>query len=348
MGGRNIADSYFGASSDVYFRDLDVLAMGPIARQVSAVFDDYWNCVLSIPLKALVSGGPAADELEGTRRDLASQRESLNNSTYGVKMRTSDFLKKAEAGTLPLVWAPAEVLSDNPLKVFDSGIPSKMAQDIRDFLESARYELLMISPYLVPGKAGVQWFKKMRERGVTVKIITNSLASTDSLVAQFGYMRYRKDLLRMGVDLYELRAAPELRRGEDESRGELGQLRGPGGSAGSGGSSSHGALHAKLLVLDRQALFVGSFNLDPRSSRFDTQDGIIIHSPELAKQATALFARDSSFTRSYRLSLTADDDLVWVTEENGKEVRTYKDPMSGFRRRILGRFLFLFTPEAML
>ncbi len=351
IGGRNIGDEYFGASANVYFRDLDVMALGPIARQVSAGFDAYWNSVLSIPIKALVSNRLTPDDLEKARHDLASQRESLKNSSYGIKMRQSDFLKRAVDGRLPVIWAPAEVLSDEPFKVIrpDSGPQStKMAREVRGFLESARHELLMISPYLVPGKNGVQWFRKMQERGVIVKIITNSMASTDSLVAQFGYMRYRKDLLRVGVDLYELRATPEPRPGEDEYRGDLSRLRGSGSLAGSGGSSSHGALHAKLFVLDRQAVFIGSFNLDPRSARFDTQDGIVIHSPELAKQAAALFARDSSLTRSYRVSLTADDGLVWVTEENDKEVRYYREPLSGFRRRILGRFLFLITPESIL
>lgn len=352
VGGRNIADEYFGASSDVYFRDLDVMAFGPIARGVSKAFDAYWNCALSIPIKALVSYRPSADDLEKARRDLAMQRESLKNSTYGIKMRQSDFLERAADGRLPVVWAPAEVLSDDPLKVVspdDGHRSAKMAREIRDFLESARDELLLISPYLIPGKAGVQWFQKMRERGVTVKIITNSLASTDSVVAHFGYVRYRKDLLRMGAELYELRANPEPRPGEDELRHSLNQGSGSSGSSGgSGGSASHGALHAKLLVLDRQAVFIGSFNLDPRSARFDTQDGIVIHSSELAKKAAGLFARDSSLTRSYRVSLADEDNLVWITEDHGKEVRYYKSPLTGFRRRVWGRFLFLITPESML
>jgi cardiolipin synthase C len=354
VGGRNIADEYFGASSDIHFRDLDVMAVGPIARQASAVFDDYWNCVLSIPLKAIVSHQPAAADLEKARRALATERDSLKNSTYGVKMKGSDFLKRAETGKLPFVWAPAEVLSDSPLKVIDPGgpaHPAKMARQIRGFLESAQKEMLMVSPYLVPGEAGVRWFQKMRNRGVTVKIITNSLASTDSAVAQFGYMRYRKALLRTGVDLFELRARPGQRRTEDEPRGaeDFGQSGsgGSGGLAGSG-SSSQGALHAKILILDRQAVFVGSFNLDPRSARFDTQNGLIIHSPELAEQAAALFAKDASPARTYRVTLTRDDDLVWVTAENGREKRYYREPMSGFWRRLSGRFFYLLIPESML
>jgi putative cardiolipin synthase len=352
VGGRNIADAYFGASPDFHFRDLDVLAVGPIARQASTVFDDYWNCALAIPLKAIVSRQFSAADLEKARRRLTAERESLKNSVYGIKMRQSDFLKRAETGKLPFVWAPAEVLSDSPLKVIDPGEPAhpaKMAKQIRGFLESAQHEILMVSPYLVPGKAGVRWFKKMRERGVTVKIITNSFASTDSLVAQFGYMRYRKALLRLGVELYELRPTPGRRGAEDEQPGAAGFGR-AGGSRGAAGSglASHGTLHAKILILDRQAVFVGSFNLDPRSARFDTQNGLVIHSPQLAAQTAVLFAKDASPARTYRLRLTPDDDLVWVTEEQGHEKRYYREPLSGFWRRLSGRFLYMFIPESML
>ncbi len=344
-GGRNIADEYFGASSDVYMRDLDVMAMGPIVRQVSRDFDNYWNCALAVPLKALVSFRPSPDNLQRAQRDLEAERESLKNSSYGVKLRASDFLKRAEAGRLALVWAPAEVLEDDPLKSINPATPArpdKIARQIREFLESAQSEILMVSPYLVPGEAGLQWFKKMRERGVTVKIITNSMASTDARVAQIGYMRYRKALLRMGVELFELKPGPWRRQqgDEDEPPGEEHRL----GS----GSSSRGALHAKLLVLDRQAVFVGSFNLDLRSARFDTQDGIIIHSPQLAGQAAALFARMASARSSYQVRLGAGGGLVWLTESRGRQVRRYSEPGGRFWGDLKWRLLYLLLPESML
>ncbi|MFA5183546.1 MAG: phospholipase D family protein [Syntrophales bacterium] len=337
VGGRNIADEYFGASSDVYLRDLDIMALGPISQKVSAAFDNYWNCVLAIPLKALVSHRPIVDDLNRARHDLKIERESLKNSIYGIEMRESDFLKRAEAGTLPLVWAPAEVLADDPFKVIKP--EAKMAQQLRDFLESAQSEILMISPYLVPGQAGVRWFKKMRDRGVTVKIVTNSLASTDAQVAQFGYMRYRKDLLRLGVQLYEMRPTPGPRR-DGEPPGKERHFR--------VGSSSRGALHAKLLVLDRRTVFVGSFNFDPRSERFDTQNGIVIHSPQLAEQAAGLFDRDASPGHSYRVTLMNGNGLVWITEKDGREVRDYSEPGIGFWGGFSGRFLYLLLPESVL
>jgi cardiolipin synthase C len=348
IGGRNLADEYFGASSDVYMRDLDVMAMGPIVQKVSAVFDDYWNCVLAVPLQALVSYHIGAASLEKARSRLKTERKLLQHSSYAARVGHSDFLKRAETGKLPLSWAPAEVLADPPLKVISpgrAGRPQGMARDVLDFLQSARSELLIISPYLVPGQAGVRWFAKMRRRGVAIKIVTNSFASTDSIVAQVGYMRYRKALLRLGVELYELRPTPGRQpagdEDEDEPPGEEHRLR-------LGSSSSHGALHAKLLVLDRQAVLVGSFNLDLRSVRFDTQDGIIIHSPELAAQAAALFTRDTQPRRSYRVRLIDNDRLVWVTERQGHEVRLYSEPGMSFWRGFFGRLFYMLIPEAML
>ena len=206
---------------------------------------------------------------------------------------------------------------------------TKMRRELRAFLQGAQSELLMISPYLVPGKPGVQWFQKMRDRGVTVKIITNSLASTDSTVTEFGYIRYRKDFLRMGVELYELRPTPAP--GGGETHGRI-------------GGSSKGSLHTKTIVLDGRAVFVGSFNLDLRSAKFDTQNGIVVYSPELAAQAAGIFNKDAAPTRTFRVTLVGDDNLVWVTSEEGREVRYYREPMAGFWRSLFRATLLRVYP----
>jgi cardiolipin synthase C len=344
VGGRNIADDYFGASSNFNMRDLDVMALGPIVPKVSAVFDDYWNCVLAIPLKLLVPYQPSRQGLEKLRATLTAERAALKNSPYGVKMQKSNFLKLAETGELPLVWAKGEVLADNPLKVinWDHSHLDRMGRQIRKFLESAQSELLIITPYLVPGQAGMRWLKELRQRGVTVKIITNSLASTDEVVAQFGYMHYRKALLRMGVQLYELRPNPGAWRAEDEPPEEEHTLH--FGSS----SSSQGALHAKLFALDDRSVFVGSLNFDLRSFYYDTQDGIIVYSPQFAQEAADLFAKDASPRRSYRVMLTDNGKLVWITEKHGQEVRYYKEPGRKFWHDLKERIFYLLLPKSML
>ena len=152
---------------------------------------------------ALISPRPTADDLEGVRRDLETQREGLKKSTYWLKMQESVLLKRIDAGTVPIVWGQGEVLSDDPLKCINPDDPQrsgKMTRKLKEILAEAQSEVLMVSPYLVPGEAGVQLFQQLRGRDVTIKIITNSFLSTDVPLAQIGYMRYRHDLLRMGVD----------------------------------------------------------------------------------------------------------------------------------------------------
>ena len=372
VGGRNIGAEYFGAGEEFNFYDVDIMAVGPIARGVSAAFDDHWNCVLSLPISALVSRRPTADDLKSARRDLENQRECLKKSTYWLKVQASEILKRIDTGKVPLVWGQAEVLSDHTLKCIDpddSRQTAKMTQKLKGILAAAQSELLMVTPYFVPGQAGMRLLREMRGRNLTIKIITNSFLSSDAPLAQIGYMRYRKDLLRMGVELYEIKPTlVQIQHDQDRRQfgGDFRRLcysfiqgggslvqRGAsriqiGGSSLQFGSESRGSLHAKTFVLDRQTVFVGSFNFDPRSMKLDTQNGIVIRSPELADQAASLFTKGISPARTYRVTLVGGDDLVWITEDNGREVRYYQEPLSRFWPRLSLRGLFWLTPELLL
>ncbi len=347
VGGRNIGDEYFKAHQDVNFEDIDIMATGPIAKEVSAGFDEYWNHELAIPIRAFVSQEPAAEDVQKARHMLDQHREAMKATEFGRKLRESDLLKRLGAGRLPVVWAQGEVLYDRPGRVNTSGVldPSKsMAPRLREIIEEAQSEALLISPYFVPREGGVKLFAKMRDRGVKVEILTNSLASNDVPIAHGGYARYRKDLLRMGVDLFELKPVQGQREEKDHTR--------LGGSSGA-------ALHAKSFILDRQVLFVGTFNLDPRSAWFDTQNGIAVRSETLAEQAARLFEESTSMHRAFRVTLrtsspeadgspSGSTGLEWVTEENGKEVRYFHEPETGLWRRITVKILSLFAPEKML
>jgi len=363
MGGRNIGDEYFGASPGFNFQDLDLLAQGPLVRELSAAFDDYWNCALSAPIRALVSRPPAAGDFQALRQDLQRHRDSLQRSAYGIRLGQHDFQKRLEAGKLPFVWGPAELLSDEPLKCIDSqnrGRPIKMALKLQSLIEKAEDAVFMISPYFVPRKFGVRWFRKMRGRGVTMIVITNSLASTDAPQAQIGYMNYRKRLLWMGVDLYEIRPKPGQRTedlarlGDDFLRLGISALQFGSSVVQLGGSDlqlsgpSRESLHAKTLVLDRRVLFVGSFNLDPRSVRFDTQNVVVIRSPELAAQAADLFALRILPSQTYLVKLREHNRLVWITEDKGRQVSYYREPEIKFLRLLLMRLIGILTPESVL
>jgi cardiolipin synthase C len=371
VGGRNIGAEYFGASDEFNFYDVDIMAVGPIAREASANFDEFWNCVLAMPVSALVRRRPSADDYMRLRRDLETQRECLKKSTYWLKVQNNDLLKRIDAGQVPLVWGEAEVLCDHPLKCIDPDDARqavKMTQKLKGILEEARSELLMVTPYFVPSQAGMRLLRKMRGRNLTIKIITNSFLSTDAPLAQIGYMRYRKDLLRAGVELYEIKPTLMQLQQDQEGRQFAGDFRRLcysfiqgggslvqrgasviqiGGSSLQFGSESRGSLHAKTFVLDRQTVFVGSFNFDPRSMKLDTQNGIVIRSPELAEQAAYLFDQGVSPARTYRVTLLGDD-LVWITEDNGQEVRYYREPLSRFWPRLSLRCLSWLTPELLL
>ena len=347
VGGRNIGDEYFEARLDVNFEDLDLMAIGPIAKEVSAAFDEYWNDDLAIPIRALVSQEPARKDVEEARRNLEKRVEALKETEYARRLRESDLLKRLEAGRLPVVWAQGEVLYDRPGRVTSPDAlhsSNSMSPRLREIIKEAKSEALLISPYFVPRKAGVKLLAGMRDRGVTVKVLTNSLASNDVPIAHGGYARYRKDLLRLGVELFELRPLPGQKEEKEHAKW---------------GGSSGAALHAKTFILDRRVVFVGTLNLDPRSVWFDTQNGIVVRSEELAGQAARLFEENTIPVRAYRVTLRtgspgtegsqpAGNGLEWVTEENGKEVRYYHEPETGLWRRFSVKFLSLFAPEKML
>ena len=273
IGGRNIGDQYFQVDSEEQFADTDVFVVGPIVRRLSDSFDEFWNHALSIPNEALSSD-------KTSRAALHEHRELTNEEPAKVQADGIDFVKRVASGEpfagmmsgrLPLVWAPAQLISDSPDKksVEDgSRVGRLMHRPVANATLAVQSELLMITPYLIPGEEGMQIFKDLRGRDVRVRILTNSLKSSAVLLAQSGYMGYRVPLLEDGVELYEIRSM-------------LGNTHGSGQTA---AMSRHGtySLHAKMFVFDRKRVFVGSMNFDQRSMHLNTEIGLIIDSPELA------------------------------------------------------------------
>ena len=192
-----------------------------------------------------------------------------------------------------------------------------MHRTVADAMATVRSELLMVTPFLIPGNDGMRLFKDLRNRGVRVRILTNSLESTPELVAQAGYMRYRVPLLADGVELYEVRSL-------------LGNARGSGESSAATLSGNY-ALHAKLFVFDRQRLYIGSMNFDQRSHRLNTEIGLIIDSPELARQTAVRFESIVVPANSYALALRKNpadgaSELIWRTQEGGVQLDYDSEP----------------------
>jgi len=240
---------------------------------------------------------------------------------------------------LPLIWAPAQLIYDSPdKKNVENGVVvgRQMQRAVANATIAVQSELLMVTPYLIPGSEGMQIFRSLRQRNVRVRILTNSLETSTELMAQSGYMHYRVPLLEDGVELYEIRSL-------------LGNARGSGQSA---AISRYGnfSLHAKLFVFDRQRLFIGSMNFDQRSMHLNTEIGLIIDSPALAQQIAARFEAMVQPVNSYMLALRPNDSgsspsLVWRTQEGAKAVEYATEPARSDWQRLRANMLSLLLPD---
>ena len=322
VGGRNVGDEYFQGGHDLQFGDYDIIAVGPIVNEISNCFDAFWNSPMAIPIEALADGKPSAQDLDDYRGVLATHRAQMiaANPSYMQMLAVNEPLAAMLSGKSSLVWAKAEVIYDSPekAKVEDRKQGGRLLRHrLGEVAKQVQSELIIVSPYLVPGPRGMKFFQALRARNVNVRILTNSLASTDMSVVHSGYQAFRAPLLKMGVELYEVR--PVL--GQPVVRGN--QLKTP--------SSGLYALHAKAFVFDRQRVFVGSMNLDQRSLHLNTEIGLIIDSPELAHQIALRFADIAQPANSYVLMLSDANGLdqrhlVWRTLENGNPVDFDREP----------------------
>lgn len=324
IGGRNIGDEYFGASRDVAFEDLDVLAIGPVVADVAADFERYWNSASATPAENLLA--PAAERaLDALAAHAADLAGSGRATEYLQAVADSSLLRDLLAGRLYWIWAPTRMVSDDPAK----GLAREKPQDLvwrrlAETLGTLKRELYLVSPYFVPTASGVAFFAGHARRGIRVQVLTNSLEATDVMAVHAGYAKRRRALLRAGVRLFELRrTAPGRKR--------LLRLRGWRGG------SSASSLHAKTFSLDRARVFIGSFNFDQRSARLNTEIGFLIDSPELAGMGADVFATQISLG-AYEVKL-CDGSLQWL-ERNGDRQTTYSvEPGTTIWQRALVRLL---------
>jgi cardiolipin synthase C len=319
-GGRNIGDQYFTLDPRSNFVDLDVVAAGAIVPQLSASFDQFWNSKYAIPIASV-----------------ASSVDAEGKSAPPVEAQLSDndrwLEQEVTAKKLELIWAPATVLADRPAKIASETSPDEeltIANDITALMGTAKQDLSIISPYFIPGKQGVALIAKLVENGVKVRILTNSLASTDSPLVDIGYARYRVPLLKLGVDLREMR--PKL--GQKHSR--FHPFR-----------SSNASLHAKALVIDQKIVFIGSLNMDERSAKINSELGLVINSTEIAREVTNLLD-DISTDGSYKLQLDQHDHVEWVSGDGGTQKIWHTDPATSRTERAWLTILSPFAPDEIL
>jgi putative cardiolipin synthase len=336
VGGRNIGDEYFNAHAEANFADLDVAIIGPAVKEVSNEFDLYWNHQAAIPIASLSRQNTTPEELAAQRAALVAHRETEGKSEYAESLRDSEFARQLRSRNISFFWGRTMIVNDNPDKVLTSpgNADTHLAPTLRGVVDKTKRELFLVSPYFVPGKQGVEILAGVRQRGARVVIITNSLAATDGVPVHSKYKLYRKPLLEAGIELYEMKPTA----GALHER-QPGSFRGPTGS----GSAS---LHAKTFAFDRRIAFVGSYNIDPRSSKLNTEMGVLFDCPAFAKRLPEKTERDID-RNAYRVELVGNR-LEWVTREGPNQVRYDSEPETTLWKRIKVTVLSWLPIEGLL
>ena len=377
-GGRNLGDAYFGQDATSNFVDLDVLAGGRIVRDMSASFDRYWNNELAYPVSAILS----PDDLDALRQPPAGAAgapgslDVANAPSAAAPTPTLAPVSLATGGTavLPditstaavsavmdlkrvsLTWAPSSLLVDKPGKVgpdddeVDAG--DTLIDGLLGLMAQAQRDMLIVSPYFVPGKPMMARFAELRARGVRIRVLTNSLASNDAPAAHAGYARYRRALLQMGVELHEMRSDQEGSVRGLGSTGFSGSRSGGGvGSGASGGGSGVGSsvrasLHSKAVLLDNRLAVIGSMNLDLRSQLQNSEVALVIRSAALTREAARLI-EGTLATGAYRVEVV-DGQLVWRAPPGATFADATSEPDASTKLKLLVNLIGPFAPDEML
>ncbi|UPY38640.1 phospholipase D family protein [Sediminicoccus sp. KRV36] len=326
VGGRNLGDAYFGlgARGAVQFRDLDLLIAGPAAQQATHVFNRYWASPLARPARLAAATAERQGGLPALRMVLACAEDRPAADALLARLGEPVLDELAQGSGLRLLPHHAiQVVADPPAKA-KRGLRARkraraaggIAAEIADALRQARQEALLISPYFVPGQAGLKLLCDLCARGVRVSVVTNSLAATDVVAVHGGYAKYRQALLAAGVTLFELKP----RWPDGETKGKTSLL----GSRGA-------ALHTKAFAVDGALGFVGSFNLDPRSAALNTEMGTFVCDAVIAGEVAAEHARLADPAVSWQV-VWEDGRIGW---RDGGVATLRQEPMAGAWRRVL-------------
>jgi len=336
VGGRNIGDEYFDARKNLNFVDLDLLTIGPIVDDITKSFSDYWESRWSTSIESLNKTTVFKKQLYNIRRRLKDKWHRAKNTQYFNSLRQSDLAKKIINKQIPFVWADAKLFYDLPEKLVNNKTEKNthFGPEVMSYFEEVKSELLIATPYFVPGDSGTDWFIKNHKKGAKIKILTNSLAATDVIAVHAGYKKYRRRLVESGINMFELK--PTAQHIREKTTGFMKGI-------------SNSSLHAKYMIIDEQYVFIGSANIDPRSKNLNTEIGIMVDSTELAGLTRELFNRTTTLENSYRVSIDkSNNKLIWHTEENTRE-RSYRtEPNTTFLKRLAVFLLSLLPLESLL
>ena len=335
VGGRNIGNNYFGVDAAANFRDLDLAAVGPLVQEVSRSFDQYWNSEFAVPISAIVDERLTAQEYQERKEKLYRWVEEVKDYPYPIDTTSDVVMARLEEFRGDFIWAPARALYDEPDKLQTK--EEEVADHLIQLAKDKDHDVMIEAAYVIPGPEGIERARINKEWGVRQRLLTNSLATNDVAAAHAGYAKYRRDLIRNGVELYELRP------GASTVRAEWSALAG----------RSKASLHTKAFVIDSSLVAIGSFNVDPRSIALNTEIVILVESDELAARVLKYMDEGIRPENSYRVILENDAEtgverLVWITQIDGEEVRYYSDPGAGFWRRVSAWLMGLLPLEKHL
>ena len=332
FGGRNIGDEYFAAREDAIFFDLDVVAIGSIVNDVSRMFDEYWNHERAAPLPAFANKpiDPPA-HLVRLRKQLEDWRQEIINTDYAVLAKEKYLAFEKNKSNL-FTWAPFQLIYDSPDKVYKSKakVVEAITTPIRASMLDAQQEIIIISPYFVILKPGINALADLKTRGVDITIITNSRAANNQALVHAGYAPTRVPLLKHGIKMYEVRPSAQVLEYETVDT-----------------SSAKATLHTKAFIVDNSQLFVGSFNFDQRSANINTELGAIIESPLLAKKF-ANQVNSAIAEKAFELFLNEYNGLRWRAFNEGEEVIYSKEPHTNWWQRLHGSFLQMLPIKGQL
>ena len=329
VGGRNIAAEYYQLETTGEFIDFDMIAVGPIVREVSSEFDRYWNHKLAVPMEALYREDDE-ETIEQTRAKLKQKMDEAGQSIYADAINTP-VLKQLGAHELKPYIAQARLITDDPQKLLEDVSQEQqiLVNEMREAFLEAESEIIILTPYLVPRDRGIELIRELHAKGIRVTILTNSLATNNHTPVHSAYATYRKKMLEAGVELWEARAdAAKITTPDGES--QLDKL----------------TLHTKGILIDRKRVFVGSLNLDPRSIDINTEMGLLIDSPELAERLTDS-VREHIPKMAYRVKMDDEGNLSWHARIDGKQVVETKEPQTSAWDRFKAWFLKI-APEKQL
>ena len=329
VGGRNIGNEYFDADIKVAFSDIDALAIGTVVPEVSDQFDEYWNSRHSYPISTLLAEvkekAVQANETDKLRSDLKKFYKETQTSDYVQAVKNSDFANRLRNKSARFSFSKAKIIHDSAEKLSRSDANWKqelLISQLAPYIKQATKEYILVSPYFVPGKKGADAICKLSEQGVRVRILTNSLASNDVSAVHTGYIRHRKQLVRCGVELYEFNE--QVNKVQSKKFTWLPGL-------------SKSSLHAKTMEMDKNVMYVGSFNFDQRSLNINTEIGILFYNPELAGEASKIF--DDYIDRvGFRVSLVKGnfgfESLRWTGYKDGKKTIYDREPYTSAIKRM--------------